>query len=194
MPFKNSFIILLIFVGVVAAAPFVTQPITGTVWQAGSQVQIVWTNGTPGPLPIKLMQGDPRALQQVAVITDSADGASGSYAWNIPANLPEGSQYSIALGNPPDINYSNVFTIKAAGAGAAPGGSPSPTGATDLAPGSVSNTGSTGMVPAPSLTVPAPSGAATMTMQPGATSTQRSGASHAAVGVLLVVPLIALGL
>ncbi|KAL1924192.1 uncharacterized protein VTP21DRAFT_7227 [Calcarisporiella thermophila] len=124
---KISFI-LASFVALTAAAPFITQPITGTVWKAGSDVQITWTNGTAGTLPIKLMMGDPNALQQVSIINGTVDGAFGQLPWHIPENITAGNTYALALGNPPDIAYSGQFTIEAANA------APSSSAASSAAP------------------------------------------------------------
>ena len=49
----------------------------------------------------------------------TVDGASGSYDWTIPANLPPASDYSLALGSAPDIAYSGEFTITSPGQQAA---------------------------------------------------------------------------
>ncbi|MFF4098554.1 GPI anchored serine-threonine rich family protein [Streptomyces sp. NPDC001903] len=93
-----------------AAAAAFAQPFSHVVWEAGKTYSIVWTAGTPGSQPLKLMKGQATALQQVAQIA-TVDGASGTYEWTVPADLPTDNTYAIALGTPPDIGYSGQFTI-----------------------------------------------------------------------------------
>ncbi|MFD9729281.1 GPI anchored serine-threonine rich family protein [Streptomyces sp. NPDC059072] len=104
-----------------AAAAKFSQPIANVVWQAGKPYSIIWTDGTPGQQPLKLMKGSASALQQVVEIA-KVDGAAGKYDWAIPADLSPDSTYVIALGNPPDIGYTGQFTINAEGPTTAPGG------------------------------------------------------------------------
>ncbi|KAL1921865.1 uncharacterized protein VTP21DRAFT_10507 [Calcarisporiella thermophila] len=101
-------------VGLASAIPLLTQPLTGTVWKAGTTQYIVWTNGTAGPTPIKLLHGNPGALQLLYVINATVDGASGNYTWHIPTSTPQDNTYAIQIGNPPEQNYGGPFTIMAA--------------------------------------------------------------------------------
>lgn len=100
-----------------AAAKF-SQPITNVNWQAGTEHLVAWIDGAPGRQPLKLMRGSATALEQVLEIA-RVDGAAGHYVWAVPADLPPGNDYAIALGNAPDIGYSGQFTISSAG-GTAP--------------------------------------------------------------------------
>ncbi|WP_371549969.1 TetR family transcriptional regulator [Streptomyces sp. NBC_00554] len=100
------------------AAAIFAQPTAGTVWQAGTTQSIIWSNAVVGEQPLWLMEGDPAHLRKVGQIA-TVDGASGSYDWAIPANLPPASDYSLALGNAPDTAYSGEFTITSPGQQAA---------------------------------------------------------------------------
>ncbi|KAL1919165.1 uncharacterized protein VTP21DRAFT_2547 [Calcarisporiella thermophila] len=111
---------LLLFAAGASAAPYITSPITGTIFKAGEKALISWQNGSQGPTTIKLMFGDPHALQQVGVITATAEGSSGQYMWDVPSNLPDGNQYAIVMGSAPDISYSTPFSIKSASGAGAP--------------------------------------------------------------------------
>ncbi|QTI43833.1 hypothetical protein JYK04_01596 [Streptomyces nojiriensis] len=111
-----------------AAAAKFAQPISNAVWEAGMTYSIMWTDGTPGSRSLRLMKGQATALQQVARIA-TVDGASGTYEWTVPADLPTDDTYAIALGTPPDIGYSGQFTITRDGNGA-----PSPVGERPPAP------------------------------------------------------------
>ncbi|KAL1921341.1 uncharacterized protein VTP21DRAFT_11057 [Calcarisporiella thermophila] len=112
---KLVYLLLLSYIGfALAQKPFITQPVTGTVWKAGETQQIIWNNGAPGPITIKLLKGNPAALQLVTVLSSSVDGASGSFTWNIPNSLPVDNTYAIALGNEPNVAYSGQFTVLAA--------------------------------------------------------------------------------
>ncbi|KAL1921230.1 uncharacterized protein VTP21DRAFT_10946 [Calcarisporiella thermophila] len=98
-------------VGSALAAPYITQPITGTVWETNGTYDILWLNGTSGPATIKLMYGDPRNLQHLLTLSNTTNGADGTFKWTIPTNLTTSSNYSITIGNPPDVSYSPFFTI-----------------------------------------------------------------------------------
>ncbi|GAA3283510.1 GPI anchored serine-threonine rich family protein [Streptomyces lavendulae] len=102
-----------------AAAAKFTQPISNVVWEAGKTYSIVWTDGTPGTQSLRLMKGQATALQQVAQIA-TVDGASGTYEWTVPADLPTDNTYAIALGTPPDVGYTGQFTITGHETGALP--------------------------------------------------------------------------
>ncbi|MFI1060277.1 GPI anchored serine-threonine rich family protein [Streptomyces spororaveus] len=80
-----------------AAAAKFAQPISNVVREAGKTYSIVWTDGPPGTQSLRLMKGQATALQQVAQIA-AVDGASGTYAWTVPADLPTDNTYAIALG------------------------------------------------------------------------------------------------
>ncbi|MFD5067986.1 GPI anchored serine-threonine rich family protein [Streptomyces sp. NPDC058369] len=93
-----------------AAAAKFAQPIAGSVWQAGTRQTILWSDGTPGSQPLRLMKGSATALQQVMEIA-VVDGTSNQYNWVVPSDLPTDDTYAIALGNSPDIGYTGQFTI-----------------------------------------------------------------------------------
>jgi hypothetical protein len=107
-----------------AAAAGFSQPITNSVWRAGESHAIVWSDATPGSQPLRLMRGSATSLQQVREIA-VVDGASNQYNWAVPADLPTDNTYAIALGNPPDVSYTGLFTITQ-GAPAPIGGAPVP--------------------------------------------------------------------
>ncbi|KAL1925758.1 uncharacterized protein VTP21DRAFT_641 [Calcarisporiella thermophila] len=108
---KATLFCLLALLGIAFAQQqiFITNPTQGTVWEAGKKATIVWTGGS-GQVPIKLMTGNPNALQQVAVI-GTVEASTGTFTYDVPANLPAGNQYAIAIGNPPPA-YSPQFTIQ----------------------------------------------------------------------------------
>jgi hypothetical protein len=76
-----------------AAAPVapvsITSPLTGTVYTAGKQAIISWVSPNTDSIPqIVLAQGASTALQPVTTIATNVSTASGTYTWDIPANLP----------------------------------------------------------------------------------------------------------
>ncbi len=93
-----------------AAAAKFSQPIAGSVWQAGVPQTIIWSDGAPGSQPLRLMRGSATSLQLVMEIA-VVDGTSNQYNWVVPADLPADGTYAIALGNSPDIGYTGQFTI-----------------------------------------------------------------------------------
>ncbi|MFJ5779879.1 GPI anchored serine-threonine rich family protein [Streptomyces sp. NPDC093094] len=85
-------------------------PITNAQWEAGKTYAIIWSDAAPGAQPLNLMKERATALQQVLQIA-IVEGTDGLCEWGVPADLPTGSDYAIALGTPPDTGYTGLFTI-----------------------------------------------------------------------------------
>jgi hypothetical protein len=76
-----------------AAAPkppvSITSPLTGTTYTAGQKAILSWVSPTVDSISqIVLAQGQSTALQPVTTIATNVTTSSGSYTWDIPANLP----------------------------------------------------------------------------------------------------------
>lgn len=78
---------------VTAAAPkppvSITSPLTGTTYTAGQKAILSWVSPAVDSISqIVLAQGQSTALQPVTTIATNVTTSSGSYTWDIPANLP----------------------------------------------------------------------------------------------------------
>ncbi|KAI8642435.1 Ser-Thr-rich glycosyl-phosphatidyl-inositol-anchored membrane family-domain-containing protein [Parasitella parasitica] len=118
----------------------VTSPLTGTVYTAGQPAVITWIDQQVPVIPkIVLAKGSPTALQPVSTIAQDVDANTGSYTWNVPADIAAGDDYAFELGNSPNISFTGLFTIKSADSAGANTASPA---ATTNASGSSSASGS----------------------------------------------------
>ncbi|RCH77656.1 hypothetical protein CU098_006562, partial [Rhizopus stolonifer] len=92
------------------AGIYFTQPILGTVWNAGTSQNITWTpaNATSATIDIiELRSGDASNLAFVQNISTTAvDLNSGSFVWTIPATLTTNTAYAIAAKNAAGYSYS----------------------------------------------------------------------------------------
>ncbi|KAG2233934.1 Ser-Thr-rich glycosyl-phosphatidyl-inositol-anchored membrane family-domain-containing protein [Thamnidium elegans] len=94
---------------------YITAPLTGATYTAGSTIQIRWINPVADTITqIVLAKGLSTNIQPVSTIASNIATSTGSYSWTIPADLPAGSDYAFALGTSPDVSYTGQFTINAA--------------------------------------------------------------------------------
>lgn len=98
---RRLLVVLLVFllaavpVGVVQGQSLplsITQPVTGTVWTAGSTVTIQWTGGAPG-WNVNLALIDVPTWTTVQSIASGVPN-SGTYTWTIPPGVPS-STYQV---------------------------------------------------------------------------------------------------
>jgi Ser-Thr-rich glycosyl-phosphatidyl-inositol-anchored membrane family len=69
-----------------------TSPLTGTVYNAGSNAIISWINPTVATISqIELVKGPATALQPVLTVTTNVNAADGTYTWAIPADTAAGT-------------------------------------------------------------------------------------------------------
>ncbi|KAK9765533.1 hypothetical protein K7432_006073 [Basidiobolus ranarum] len=95
---------------------FITQPVGGTRWTAGTNATITWL--VEGPISsakydITLMFGKAENLDTIATIAKGISNVSGSYTWNVPKELASGALYAICLSSGKDTAYSHFFDIDA---------------------------------------------------------------------------------
>ncbi|KAI9283568.1 Ser-Thr-rich glycosyl-phosphatidyl-inositol-anchored membrane family-domain-containing protein [Umbelopsis sp. AD052] len=165
----------------------ITSPLTGTVYTAGGQALITWTNPTTPTLgQIQLAKGPATALQPVGQVASNVQTSDGKYTWTIPADTPAGTDYAFELGTSPNIAYSGFFTINAASGGSSNStgsGSSSSGAAGASASGSAAASGSS-----PSATgsgsASSPSGSAAASGSAAPSGSAKSGASAIKAGVI----------
>ncbi|KAG0178020.1 hypothetical protein DFQ29_004040 [Apophysomyces sp. BC1021] len=114
----------------------ITSPLVGTTFTAGQPATISWINPTVQTISkIALAKGDPSALQVVSTIAENVAASTGSYIWNIPADIAPGTDYALELGTSPAMSFAGLFTIQAAN-GAANNNNNTASGTSSAATGS----------------------------------------------------------
>lgn len=98
---------------------YITAPLTGATYTAGSTVLIRWINPVADTITqIVLAKGISTNIQPISTVASNVATSAGSFSWTIPADTPAGTDYAFALGTSPDVAYTGQFTINAASAGA----------------------------------------------------------------------------
>jgi len=103
---------LTVMAGLVAAGQnAIIYPGTNAQIDAGTTMEITWNPTAGAKITLKLMYGQTQNLQTGTTIA-SAVPNTGSFFWQIPANIGNG-QWSIGItdGNTADDNYSPFFQI-----------------------------------------------------------------------------------
>ncbi|CAO3667633.1 unnamed protein product [Umbelopsis vinacea] len=164
----------------------ITSPLTGTVYTAGGQALITWTNPTTQTLPqIQLAKGPANALQPVGQVASNVQTSDGKYTWTIPADTPAGSDYAFELGASPNIAYSGFFTIKSGSGGSSSSNSTSSgSAAGSTAGGSSGSAAASGSSPSASGSAASGSAAASGSSSASPSSSAKSGANAVKAGVV----------
>ncbi|KAK4510308.1 Ras GTPase tem1 [Mucor velutinosus] len=117
---KAAIITSLLFVAAVVAqttAPFyLTSPIVGTTYKAGSTVTITWTNGVDESAQVSLLTGTNAATMHPTGDTFTIKGSDGEYNWKVPSDLPQNATFSFKIDYTDSkgvagSTYSSGFTI-----------------------------------------------------------------------------------
>lgn len=88
-------------------------PNVGDVLVAGSSFEIKWVSLRGNSVTLVLIAGPATNLEEVVIIAADIDN-TGSYIWNIPADLPPQDDYALRISydsNPNNYNYSDRFPI-----------------------------------------------------------------------------------
>ncbi|KAI8079628.1 uncharacterized protein B0P05DRAFT_541374 [Gilbertella persicaria] len=111
------------FINDADASFYITSPLDGESYTAGSDATTKWNNGVPGPFTIIVLKGKNPDTMQPTGITLNAEGNAGKYTWKIPEDIPEGVyafEYQFTDNGASKEVYSSQFKIKAAKASAPP--------------------------------------------------------------------------
>ncbi|CAO3643885.1 unnamed protein product [Mucor fragilis] len=117
---KAAIITSLLFVAAVVAqttAPFyLTSPIVGTTYKAGSTATITWTNGNDESAEVSLLTGTSAATMHPTGDTFTIKGSDGEYDWKVPSDLPQNATFSFKIDYTDSkgvsgSTYSSGFTI-----------------------------------------------------------------------------------
>ncbi|KAG0319379.1 hypothetical protein BGZ97_002247 [Linnemannia gamsii] len=105
---------------------WLVQPFGSSIWAQGETYVISWG---PNPDPvyaealkantlveIRLMQGPPDNLREIAVLSSGVDSSIHMLEWLVPTTVPPANDYSIRMSHTGDIDtYSHYFEIVTAG-------------------------------------------------------------------------------
>ncbi|KAF9401927.1 hypothetical protein BGZ94_005057 [Podila epigama] len=109
-----------------ASPLWLVQPFGASVWEQGRAYVISWgPNPDPiyaknlaakSPVDIRLMQGPPDQLKEVAVLKKAVDSSAHAFQWTVPTTLAPGKDYSIRLTHEGQLDtYSHYFEVVKAG-------------------------------------------------------------------------------
>ncbi len=100
-----------IYTGSASASIILNTPNGGEKWQAGLKKTISWSySGSPGSFVSLQLYKAGSLIQTIISSTSVGSGGSGSYSWNIPTTLVNGSDYKIKVAsssNSSCYDYSN---------------------------------------------------------------------------------------
>ncbi|KAG2204330.1 hypothetical protein INT47_009372 [Mucor saturninus] len=118
---KSIFAAIFAVAAAVASAQKIvsSRPASNQVIVAGASTQIVWAPVDGVISTIDLRKGDQVALAFLNTVATAVPATTGSYTWNVPADLAAGTDYALSFGSSPNDTYTPFFTIQAATGGAA---------------------------------------------------------------------------
>ncbi|KAI8583373.1 hypothetical protein K450DRAFT_223320 [Umbelopsis ramanniana AG] len=131
---------------------YITAPIQGTAFKAGSSAEIDWINGSSENVTLSLLNGPTAQTQSVLlVIAKDVNGDDGSYTWTIPTTVGVSSTYTVQIqygtGN---YSYSAPFSVTGGTTTLSYSAVPTTSSMLSLASSSIATAISTAMSHAPS--------------------------------------------
>ncbi|KAF9140699.1 hypothetical protein BGX30_006137 [Mortierella sp. GBA39] len=105
---------------------WLVQPFGSSIWAQGETYVVSWgpnpdpvyakAFGPKAPVDIRLMQGPPDNLKEVAVLSKGVDSSLHKYEWLVPTTVTPATDYSIRISHASDVDtYSHYFEIVKAG-------------------------------------------------------------------------------
>jgi len=99
-----------------AANYVITSPGTGTIWNKGESVEVLWTGTDEPNVDVRLVHGPAVNLKEYAVLCTNVASSAGKCSYTVDSNIPTGFDYAITVGkDPAKYGYSSFFTIKGKG-------------------------------------------------------------------------------
>ncbi|KAG1551129.1 hypothetical protein G6F49_009081 [Rhizopus delemar] len=95
---------------------YITNPIQGSIFKAGSNVTISWINGASGTATVYLLFGSDASTMRPTDIVFDINGEDGECDWSVPSNLSQYTTYSLMISYPTEsgnigVAYSSSFII-----------------------------------------------------------------------------------
>ncbi|KAF9901377.1 hypothetical protein EC991_006228 [Linnemannia zychae] len=109
-----------------ASPLWLVQPYGSSVWAQGETYVVSWgPNPDPvyakslkpnTPVEIRLMQGPPDNLKEIAVLSNAVDSSVHKFEWLVPTTVTPATDYSIRMSHAGDVDtYSHYFEVVKAG-------------------------------------------------------------------------------
>ncbi|GAA5795364.1 hypothetical protein HPULCUR_000720 [Helicostylum pulchrum] len=94
----TAFLALCISFVAAQSTPFyITHPLQGDSFKAGSTVTIEWKNGVDKAAKIALLTGTSDATMKYTGVAFTVDGSKGEYDWKVPSDLPQNATFSLKI-------------------------------------------------------------------------------------------------
>ncbi|KAI9225219.1 MAG: hypothetical protein DHS80DRAFT_26392 [Piptocephalis tieghemiana] len=98
-----------------SATVYITHPVTGDIWTAGSKATVTWIakdNGTLSDAPIQLevLAGDPKSLTPIAIVATGVSEKNGNHTFPVPKDWVSAKSYVVRTGSLD--SYSSPFEVK----------------------------------------------------------------------------------
>ncbi|CDH58377.1 predicted protein [Lichtheimia corymbifera JMRC:FSU:9682] len=98
--FFSTFVLALSTAGLAAAqasagAFYITDPLEGDTWTAGTTETIKWINGMNQNISINLIEGKDSNSMVSTGDSINANGISGTASWNVPADIDTSGRYAL---------------------------------------------------------------------------------------------------
>ncbi|KAH8555920.1 Ser-Thr-rich glycosyl-phosphatidyl-inositol-anchored membrane family-domain-containing protein [Umbelopsis sp. PMI_123] len=189
---RTAFALIAFVVAAVTAQTtpyYITAPIQGTSFKAGSKADIDWINGSSQNITLSLLNGPTAQTQSVIlVIASNVNGDVGSYSWTIPTSVGVSTTYAIQIqyGNG-NYSYSAPFSVTGGTTTLSYSAVPTTSSMISLASSSIATAMSTAISMAPSSMSSSASASAT-----SAVATKSSGAmQNVSPAWALAIPAVA---
>ncbi|KAG2236768.1 hypothetical protein BDF21DRAFT_429920 [Thamnidium elegans] len=94
----TAFLALCISFVAAQSTPFyITHPLQGDSFKAGSTVTIEWKNGVDKAAKVALLTGTSDATMKYTGVAFTIDGSKGEYDWKVPSDLPQNATFSLKI-------------------------------------------------------------------------------------------------
>ncbi|KAI8877943.1 hypothetical protein K501DRAFT_337089 [Backusella circina FSU 941] len=88
----------LAFVAAQGSTPFyITSPISGTTYKAGSTITLKWINGINETATVELITGTTSSAMKSTSSSFSINGADGEQTWKVPSDLPQNATFAFMI-------------------------------------------------------------------------------------------------
>ncbi|GAA5811005.1 hypothetical protein MFLAVUS_004434 [Mucor flavus] len=85
------------FVAAQSTPFYITHPLQGDSFKAGSTVTIEWKNGVDKAAKVALLTGTTDTTMKYTNVSFTVDGSKGEYDWKVPSDLPQNATFSLKI-------------------------------------------------------------------------------------------------
>ncbi|CAO3629346.1 unnamed protein product [Cunninghamella echinulata] len=113
--FTMAFCTMAMIQTILAQTLTITSPVEGSTLYKNQPQRVTWIGDLATrnkQIKIQLMRGDANALQLVKTLAENVNIGDRQKEFNVPADVPEGDGYALAVGEAPSIAYMGKISIK----------------------------------------------------------------------------------